>query len=444
MKRIGAQGTKQFLAGYSLHVGSGGARLPAPLVPPLRRGMPVEGDHTFMVIRRALSIILWTAAVSASVLAPLHGGQDRYPSHVRGLYLNAYRAGDQKYMTRVLDTFGGLINALVIDIKDTHGYLSYRSELPVVDRVGAQGTVIKDIRSFLAALHRKGYYVIGRIVVFRDSRYARYKNSKYGVKVAGTGKLWRDENRFVWVDPFSEEAWKYNVAIAEEAAKMGFDEVQFDYVRFPSLNGNSEMPYFPFGKKMKREDAILKFLSMAKEKLSPYGTRISIVLFGYTTWRNHLPGEAQHLYEMGKRVDVVYPMLYPSHFADDFLQHEQKEKRTYDIVYRSALRGDSLLRFTDTRLVAYLQGFTWKQSTLGEDYIAVQMQAAEDAGSDGWIVWNAKGEYAETFHSLVNKQIKVHEPSGNPRFPEIAFNAAVNEKKPKRFDDRGIEAVLPW
>jgi hypothetical protein len=137
-------------------------------------------------------------------------------------------------------------------------------------------------------------------------------------------------------------------------------------------------------------------------------------------------------------------MLYPSHFADDFLKREVKEKRTYDIVYRSARRGDSLLRFTDTKLVAYIQGFSWKQSTLGKNFIAVQMQAAEDADADGWIVWNAKGEYAETFHSLVNKQVRLHEPLSKPRFPNITFMVAINEKKPQRPDDRGIEAVLRW
>ena len=397
-----------------------------------------------MAMRIVISAALLLALLSCYLFPQFDNSEDHGPAYVRGLYLNAYRAGDRKYMTRLLDTFGGLINTLVIDIKDTHGYLSYKSDLAVVKRVGAQGTVIKDIRGYVQDLHKRGYYIVGRIVVFRDSKYARYKNNRYGVKASGTGKLWRDENGFVWVDPFSEQAWIYNIAIAEEAAKIGFDEIQFDYVRFPSMNGNAGKPYFPHMKKLRREDAILKFLSMAEEKVNPYGARISIVLFGYTTWRNHLPGEAQHLYEMGKRVDIVYPMLYPSHFADNFLKHDQKEKRTYDIVYRSARRGDSLLRFTDTRLVAYIQGFTWKQSTLGRNYIAVQMQAAEDADTDGWIVWNAKGEYSETFHSLVNKQIIIHEPLSKPRFPDITFMVAINEKKPQRPDDRGIEAVFRW
>lgn len=376
--------------------------------------------------------------------ARIDGEKEHYPAYVRGIYLNAYRAADREYMDRLLDTFGSLINTLIVDIKDTHGYVYYKSNLSMVNRVGAQGAVIKDITGFINDMHRRGYYVVGRIVVFRDSKYARYDNRKYGVKVSGTRELWRDENRFVWVDPFSKDAWEYNIAIAEEAARIGFDEIQFDYVRFPSFNGHRNTPSFPHAKGMKRENAILSFLSLAKERLTPYGVRISIVLFGYTTWRNHLPGEAQHLYEMGKRVDVIYPMLYPSHFADDFLKQEKKEKRTYDIVFRSARRGDSLLRFTDTRLVAYLQGFTWKQSTLGENYITVQMQAAEDADTDGWVVWNAKGEYDETFNSLVNKQIRVHEPVGKPRFPVTELWMAIDEEEPQRPDHRGIEAVLHW
>ncbi len=397
-----------------------------------------------MVMRTIILIALICCLRAGSLCGQMDAGKDRSPAYVRGLYLNAYRAADEVYRNRLLDTFGSLINTLIIDIKDTHGYVYYKSDLAVVRKVGAQGTVIKDIRALMNELHGRGYYIVGRIVVFRDSKYARYKGRKYGIKVSGTGKLWRDENRFVWVDPFSKDAWDYNIAIAEEAAKIGFDEIQFDYVRFPSLNGNTDTPSFPHASDMKREDAILSFLSLAKERLAPYGIRISIVLFGYTTWRNHLPGEAQHLYEMGKRVDVVYPMLYPSHFADDFLREGKKEKRTYDIVFHSACRGDSLLRFTDTRLVAYLQGFTWKQSTLGKNFIAVQMQAAEDSDTDGWVVWNAKGEYDETFNSLVNKQITIHVPMLTPRFPVASFLVAINEKKPKRSDYRGIEAVLPW
>jgi hypothetical protein len=389
-------------------------------------------------------VSLMIAVVSGCLLAQNYEKSDRCPAHIRGLYLNAYRAGDSKYMGELLDRFGGLINTLVIDVKDTHGSLTYRSNLSEVKSVGSRGTLIKDIRAYLKSLHERGYYLVGRIVVFRDSKFARYKNNKYGVKVAGKSELWRDENRFVWVDPFSEDAWRYNIDIAEEAVKMGFDEIQFDYVRFPSGNGNSEAAYFPHATKMTREDAILKFLSMAQERLAPHGAKISIVLFGYTAWRNHLPREAQHLYEMGKRVEAIYPILYPSHFADDFLKNEHKEKRTYDIVYQSVKRGDSLLRFTDTKLVAYVQGFNWKQSILGKNFIAVQMQAAEDAEADGWIVWNAKGEYLETFNSLVNKQIAIQEPLGKPRFPDVKFTVAFNERKFERPDARGIEAVLRW
>lgn len=394
-------------------------------------------------MRKSILLFEFIMLVSLALSGNQEQEMKHKPQFTRGLYINAYRAGDREYMERVINDFGGLINTMVIDIKDTHGNLTYGSSLDIVKKVGAQGTLIKDIRSYVTFLKENGYYLIGRIVVFRDSEFARYKNCKYGVRVKGTRRLWRDENGFVWVDPFCEDAWKYNLDIAEEAAKAGFDEIQFDYLRFPSMNGNTDA-YFPYKKKGMKEDAILAFLSQAEKRLQRYGVRTSIALFGYAAWYNHLPREGQHFYEMGKRVSIVYPMLYPSHFADNFLFSGQKEKRTYDIVFKSIKRGDSLLRYTDCKLVAYIQGFDWKRSKLGKDYIRIQMQAAEDAGSDGWVVWNAKGEYKDTYHSLVNKVIKVHIPNEVPRIHELSRRPVNNESQSEKYDNRGIEAILCW
>lgn len=373
-----------------------------------------------------------------------HLERDESPEFTRGLYINAYRAGDRKYMDKLLNNFGDLINTLVIDIKDSHGKLTYKSKLKIVKRVGSQRTLIKDINLYIKKLKDRGYHIIGRIVVFRDPILARYKSRKYAVKIAGTKQLWKDENGFVWVDPFCKEVWEYNIAIAEEAAKAGFDEIQFDYVRFPSSNSEQPQAYFPFKKKRKKEEAILSFLSMANERLKREGIKISIAVFGYATWHNHLPREGQHLSETGKRVDLIYPMLYPSHFADDFLANKHKEKRTYDIVFKSIRRGDSLLRYTDSKLIAYIQGFDWKRSRLGKDYIRVQMKAAEDAESHGWIVWNAKGEYEETYTSILDNAIKLLEPDNKPRIKETLLTYTRHEDKFKKPDNRGIEAILHW
>jgi hypothetical protein len=366
------------------------------------------------------------------------------PEFTRGLYINAYRAADSKYMKNLLDDFGTLINTLVIDMKDSHGQVTYTSDLQMVKNSGAQGFLIKDLKKYVKQLKSKGYYLVGRIVVFRDPVFARYRSKKYAVKISGTKKLWKDESGFIWVDPFCEIAWKYNIDIAEEVAEAGFDEIQFDYARFPSPDGEQPNAYFPFKKKRMKEDAILGFLSKARERLEQHGVNISIAIFGYTAWHNHLPREGQHFYEMGKRVDFVYPMLYPSHFADNFLKNKTKEKRTYNIVFKSIKRGDSLLKYTDSELVAYIQGFNWKQSQLGKDFIGIQMKAVEDADSKGWIVWNAKGEYKETFFSLVNHTIKLYEPEYTPRFNEVVLTFGKNENKSKRSYVRGIEAVLHW
>lgn len=365
------------------------------------------------------------------------------PEFVKGLYINAYRAGDKKYMENLLNDFGSLINTLVIDIKDSHGTLTYKSKLKIARTVGSQGTLISNIDKYINDLKNRGYYIIGRIVVFRDPLFARYKNNKFGIKIKGTKGLWKDENGFVWVDPFSEEVWKYNISIAEEAAQRGFDEIQFDYVRFPSYDG-TKIPYFPFQKKRNKEEAIISFLIKARKKLQRQGIKVSVVLFGYTAWQNHLPREGQLFVEMGKKVDAVYPILYPSHFADNFLAEKQKQKRTYNIIFKSIKRGNALLQHSGSKLIAYIQGFDWKRSKLGKDYIGIQMQACEDANSKGWIVWNAKGEYKETYNSLLNYSIRLVKPSSKIVTEKNLISRTKNENKFEESDTRGIEAILHW
>lgn len=396
-----------------------------------------------MVSCRLFFMINFIFIFTFSLQAHFHPKRVEKPLFTRGLYINAYRAGDSRYMSELTDRFKGLINTLVIDIKDSHGKLTYHSDLRIVRKVGSQGAIIDDIRGYIKKLKSEGFYIVGRIVVFRDPVFARYKGTKYGVRDKKSGKLFTDESGFVWVDPFSRKAWEYNVAIAEEAAKVGFDEIQFDYVRYPSTNGIVNAR-FPFQKGRRKEEAILYFLEMANEKLKRLDINVSIAVFGYSAWQKHLPREGQHFYEIGNRVDVIYPILYPSHFADDFLKNKHKEKRTYDVIYRSIMSGSEILEHTDCKLIAYIQGFDWKRSILGKDYIGVQMRAAENADSEGWIVWNAKGEYDDCYITLVEKSIQMVVPEIKGRFDKFILSESRYESKHKRYDSRGIEAVLHW
>ncbi|OQX56180.1 MAG: hypothetical protein B5M53_02845 [Candidatus Cloacimonas sp. 4484_209] len=374
-------------------------------------------------------------------------GESNHPQFIKGIYINKYIAGNRPYMISLQRKFGYTINTLVIDIKDSHGTLSYRSKLKLVKQVGAQGTSIKNLKNFVKRLKANGYYLIGRIAVFRDPVFAQHKNNKFGVKIKGTEKLFKDENGFIWVDPFSKDAWKYNIAIAEEAAKAGFDEIQFDYTRFPSIGKESKIPYFPFKKRKRKEEVIVDFLTLAREKLKKLDVNISIVLFGYTLWRNYLPREGQQLNEIGKRVDFIYPILYPSHFADNFMKDKKKAHRTYSIIYESIKKGRTLLRHTDCKIIPYIQGFDWKQSKLGNNYIEVQMKASEDAGAEGWIVWNAKGEYDDTYTALLKHYTKiVVKPNLKPRTEryKTQFITIKDENQSKKSDTKGIDAMVCW
>jgi len=392
-------------------------------------------------MKRFLPIIIVCAVFSTALQALAYPKRNQAIAFKKGIYLNAFRAGDKKYMKRILTKFDGLINTLVIDVKDSHGKLSYNSKLKIVRKIGSQGNLVKNLEHYIAGLKSDGYYLIARIAVFRDPVFARYKARKYGVKIKGTKKLFRDENGFVWVDPFSKDAWNYNTQIAEEVAEAGFDEIQFDYVRFPSSDGSSS-PYFPFQKNRPKEEAIHSFLLFAHNVLEKQGINISIATFGYTAWHNRLPREGQHLYRIGSEVDVISPMLYPSHFADDFLSNNVKEERTYNIVFQNLQRAKVFLRHSNCKLLPYIQGFNWKISKLGKNYIGVQMKACEDAGVSGWIVWNAKGEYDDTYEALINHSIRIIAPDTNLKINEIVSLREKNEKKHKKPDLRGIKAIL--
>jgi hypothetical protein len=204
-----------------------------------------------------------------------------------------------------------------------------------------------------------------------------------------------------WVDPYGKELWALNINVAKEIAAAGFDEVQFDYVRFPDggdLN-DCEFPHRPEGKDYSY--AIENFLRAAVDSLAQYPVKVSADFFGIVPWedRSYLLG--QHLERSGHIVDYIYPMVYPSHFPDFWYKKEGiKYSEPEKVIAGSCTRGNQQLEGKRAALRPWLQGFDYKVRGFNYKYIVTQIKASEEAGCREWFIWNAKCDYSETWKAM--------------------------------------------
>jgi hypothetical protein len=312
----------------------------------------------------------------------------------QGIHLSSVGAARIDEFLEKFDEAG--LNCIVIAFKEALGTVDYNTEVKFAKQIGARYPIIK-IDTLIKKCKAHRIYIIARIVVFKDSVLAYYNNGQFAIKEQGGG-IWKDDKGRLWVDPYSRKAWQYNIEIAKELARKGVDEIQFDYIRFPSSK-RLESAYFSYKRQGdSRERALVEFLRRAREELIPFGVTVSGDVYGYTIWLERLECEGQNLERMSKHLDVVYPMLYPSHFHDDFKWTEDPRDREYDILYESIMRAKE--RVGKNKFVAYIQGFNLKSPDFGPDYILNQIEAVRDAHALGFIVWNARNNYKPLWDCL--------------------------------------------
>jgi hypothetical protein len=327
------------------------------------------------------------------------------PNPVRATYMTYFAIGGQDYrqaMLSLLDTTE--VNAVVMDIKGDYGLLSYRSGVPLADQIGANAEpTIDDLDTLLTTLHQHGAYVIGRIVVFKDNVLARNGSRvglDVGVKDRRTGDLWIDGESLAWVDPFQSAAWDYNTALAREAIQHGFDEVQFDYIRFatdPSPNSSvDDIQYSQPMTEQNRVTALKSFLSQAHKAVNDAGGFLSMDTFGYTTWWNNDGGIGQDLEVLADDIDYYSPMVYPSTFNAGLpggIAYPDVVNRPYDVVFQSLMHAQHKLegkRAVIRPWLQYFDDYPWAtQMRYDAPQIEAQKKAAADSHSLGWMLWNA-------------------------------------------------------
>jgi hypothetical protein len=328
------------------------------------------------------------------------------PNPVRATYMTYFAIGGADYrqdMYRLLDTTE--VNAVVIDVKGDYGLLSYRSQVPLADQIGANSApTIDDLDGLLQSLHQHGAYTIARIVVFKDTMLAHNgprAGVDVGVKDRRTGEVWVDGEGLAWVDPFKPAAWDYNTALAREAIERGFDEVQFDYIRFatdPSPDGSvDDIQYSRPLTESNRVSALKTFLGQAHTAVNSAGGFLGMDTFGYTTWWDNDGGIGQDLEILADDIDYYCPMVYPSTFTAGVpgqrIPYPDVVSRPYDVVYQSLAHVQQKLTGKRTVIRPWLQYFDdypWATKfRYDAPQIEAQKQAVSDARALGWMFWNA-------------------------------------------------------
>lgn len=333
------------------------------------------------------------AATAATLPAPWRATHLAVPQPLKALYMTSYVVGNLARREALLLLLEKTeLNAAVIDIKDYSGTIAFPVEDSLLVKVGASENRIPDIREFIETLHERGVYVIGRISVFQDPKFAAYRPD-LAVLRASDSVVWRDRKGLSWIDVGAREAWDYTVALSKESYSLGFDELNFDYVRFPSDGDMNDIMYPWSGTRVKSE-VLGEFFAYLASELKPTGATISADLFGMTTTNKDDLNIGQVLEVALRYFDFVAPMVYPSHYPQNFLGMPNPAAEPYRIIKYSLDRAWERASTTPEKIRPWLQDFN-----LGAIYTAemvrAEMQAVYDAGFTSWMLWNPSNRYTQ-------------------------------------------------
>jgi hypothetical protein len=320
----------------------------------------------------------------------------RPPRPVHAIYVNAWAFGGRRFYDLVRLADRTEINAFVLDVKDDTGYLTYRSEVPTAAEIGANGQLrARDVRERLRVMREHGIHPIARIVVAKDPLLASRKPA-WSVRHVDGG-LWHDRLDFAWVDAFNDSVWVYAAQLAAEAVRVGFAEVQYDYVRFPD-EPESRLASAVFAGRRPGEtkrQGVSRNLRLLGERTRPLGVPFTIDVFGLTTSAPTDMGIGQMWEDLVTTADVVLPMVYPSHYFRGYYSLKHPNSEPYKVIRRAmqdALRRSQPLGKT-AEIRPYLQAFTLGPPRYTPALVREQIRAAEELGITSWVLWNPRSAY---------------------------------------------------
>lgn len=328
------------------------------------------------------------------------------PRPLRALYMSSWTAGSLAARSRIIKIADETeINAVVIDVKDSTGVISFNIDDPLIRKMGVAKDRIPDVDNLIQELHDKDIYLIARVAVFEDPKLVALRPD-LAVKKKSTGAVWKDHKGLSWADMGSREVWDYNIAVAKGAYNAGFDEINFDYIRFPSdgdmndisypsLEGPDRLSGQETGKKLNRPRELKFFFIYLNEKMKEVGAPISADLFGMTTTNTDDLNIGQVLENAIPYFDYISPMVYPSHYPNNFNGYKNPAEVPYDLikfVMSEGVKRVTAASSSPDKLRPWLQDFN-----LGAVYTAPmvrdQIRATYDVGLSSWLLWNPSNRY---------------------------------------------------
>jgi hypothetical protein len=351
----------------------------------------------------------------------------------RGIYASARVAGGVGFLDLAdsLTAVGG--NTIVFDVKDQPGELSYPSAVPLAVQIGASlKAPIADPAGMVAQLKARGIYTIARISCFYDVRLASMRPDLVP-HTRGATELWRERGRVAWLDPSLPEVQQYVLDLVSEVTAFGVDEIQLDYVRFPT-GGRVEEAVFAFDEReISKREIVTAFVRRVRQQLAGTDVRLSADLFGIVAWKREadINRTGQDLASLLPYLDAVSPMLYPSHFFPGFDDVVNPVEHPYYFVNQGCERLRQLAADYGVEIRPWLQAFPYRVPTIGLTYVSEQIAAAVDGGANGWLLWQSSADYGLALAAIGHYQRGPHPP------------AAVSSRAPVRVTEMAPPAVQP-
>ena len=330
------------------------------------------------------------------------------PVKVKGIYVTGPAAGSER-MEQLIDLVSSTeLNTMVIDVKNDEGNLTYKMEVPASANLEAGIRYVKDMPALVERLHQQGIYVIARIVCFKDPVLAAAR-PELALRLPD-GKAVMDANGLAWVNPYKEEVWDYLCTLAECASRDGFDEIQFDYVRFPIGNDANAADYGVDMSTYPREAGLTDFFDYASKRLHEkqiiFGADLFGTIIGSDVDRDRT---GQNYLSIAEHTDAICPMIYPSHYANGTFGMNVPDQYPYETIANALQLSKEELGETDSPkgvVRPWLQCFNaiWVDGhiTYGSKEVHDQIQAVYDAGYEEWFLWHASNHYEQVKSALTD------------------------------------------
>lgn len=323
------------------------------------------------------------------------------PERVRAIYMSSWIGGEKGYRSALVDFIdSSSINALVLDIKDYSGFIAFDVDNSLIDSYGTDSNRIRDVKEFLDELHNHNIYVIGRVTVFQDPLLSKARPD-LAFKRVDNGEVWKDDKGLAFLNPREKDVWEYIATVAEESYALGFDEINFDYIRYPS-DGNMKNLNYGLATGELRTDVMRSFYTFLDERLRTQNIPISADLFGMTTTNEDDLSIGQDIEDALVHFDFIAPMVYPSHYPKTFLGYNNPAEHPYEIVFHAMNEGGrraEVIGESRAKLRTWIQDFNLG-ATYGYQQIQDQIRASYDAGVSSYMVWDPKNRYTKNAYTV--------------------------------------------